>query len=280
MKMLFAMLALILLCSMTLPAQTDPVETDKIYLLDGKVLEGKVNLIKNDVVQFTDKETEIQYEINKTDIKVIVLASGKPIMLDEVKVEETPPVPPVATTVAPVVVETETEQSTMETPIEEVPEIQFSLAGYLAGSIQNWSVETEESTIGFGLAGNLFAGIIWEEMYFGLGPHFGGSWWTVNESIMGYSVSATTSVSDFGLDLAAAWDGFFMTIGWGSGSVSITASVEGESQTIDIPEAIGYTRLVIGFYDGWMFGLAFMNYDDDVIENNLNRAEIMLGWAF
>jgi len=279
MKMLFTLLAIILMFNMIVPAQTEPIATDKIYLFDGKILEGKVNLIKNEVVQFTDKETEIQYEINKTDIKVIVLASGKPIVFDEPinepKTELMPAPVPIETAPVGTVTETQT-----ETPVEEVPEIQFSLAGYLAGSIQNWSVETEESTIGWGLSGDLFAGIIWEEMYFGIGPHFGGSWWTLSESIMGYDVSATTAVSDFGLDLAAAWDGFFMTLGWGSGSVSITATVEGESETYEVPEGIGYTRIVIGFYDGYMFGLGFVSYEDDVIENNLNRAEIMLGWAF
>jgi hypothetical protein len=281
MKQLFTIM-FVFIFSMISFTQTEPVQSDKIYMVDGKTLEGKVNLIKDDVVQFTDKETGIDYEINKSDIKVIVLASGKPIVFDEPVSE-----PKVETIVAPVVAPVETAPVT-ETPTEvitePVPEIQFSLAGYLAGSIQNWSVETEESTIGFGLAGDLFAGIIWEEMYFGLGPHFGGSWWTLSESIMGYDVSATTSVSDFGLDLVGAWEGFFFTLGWGSGNVSITATVEGQSETYDVPESIGYTRIMLGWYDSFLFGIAFVSYEESDTGYGTgtlaSRGEITLGWAF
>jgi len=283
MKTLFTILSLILLVSIFsfTQAQTDTVKTDKVYMLDGSTIDGKVKTVKNDIVVFTEKETGVDYEINKSDIKVIILGNGKPLVFTETKA-------PVSTVVAPSVVAT-TEPTTTTTnttttqttpPETKTDEIQFSLAGYLAGSLQNWSVETDESTLGFGLSGDLLAGIIWEEMYFGIGPHFGGSWWTVNETIYGYSATATTSVSDFGLDLAAAWDGFFFTVGWGSGSVSITAEVAGQSESYDYPEGIGYTRLMLGWYDGFLFGLAFTSYSDNEVNNNLDRAEICLGWAF
>jgi hypothetical protein len=291
MKILFSMLALILMFSMTLPAQTEPVATDKIYMLDGKILEGKVNLIKNDVVQFTDKETEIQYEINKTDIKVIVLASGKPIVFDEpVKVEETPP--PVI--VAPVAVQSDPttrsgepiEETTTETQVvEPTPEVQFALAGLLLGSLQSWNqLDTDESKMGFGFSGNLFAGVIWEDMYFGAGPHLGINFWTLSKSSGGYTASATTSVSDIGLDIGVAWEGFYTTLGFGSSNVSISATVSGpginESTSVDIPESIGYTRVAIGWADGWAFGIAFVSYSDEDIPNNLGRVEFNFGWAF
>ena len=278
MKTLFSIiLSLILLVSITsfTQAQTDTVKTDKVYMLDGSTVDGKVKTIKNDIVIFTEKETGVDYEINKSDIKVIILANGKPLGFTET-------IPTTSSTVvAPsVVATTEPTNTTTETVSPKKDEIQFSLAGYLAGSLQNWSVETEESTLGFGISGDLLAGIIWEDIYFGVGPHFGGSWWTVNETIAGYSASATTSVADFGFDLAVAFDGFFATVGWGSGSVSITAEVGGESETYDVPDGIGYTRLMLGWNDGFLFGLAFTSYDDTKIDNNLNRAEICLGWAF
>jgi len=281
MKNIFIIFTILMMFSITSFSQTDTVKTDKVYMLDGTIYDGKVKTIKSDMVIFVEKETELEYELFKTDIKVIVLGNGKPVVFSDAGVKGITVVKetPVVSSVTSPTTRTNTPVETETPPIEVVPEIQFSLAGYVAGSLQNWSVDTEESTLGFGLNGDLFAGIIWEEMYFGVGPHFGGSWWTLSESVMGYDVSATTAVSDFGLDFVAAWDGFFGTVGWGSGNVSITASVGGESETYEYPEGIGYTRLVIGFYDGYMLAIGFMSYDDE-IKNNLNRAEIMFGWAF
>ena len=80
MKTLFSIiLSLILLVSITsfTQAQTDTVKTDKVYMLDGSTVDGKVKTIKNDIGIFTEKETGVDYEINKSDIKVIILANGK-----------------------------------------------------------------------------------------------------------------------------------------------------------------------------------------------------------
>ena len=285
MKMLFSMLALILMFSMTLPAQTEPVATDKIYMVDGSILEGKVNLIKNDVVQFTDKETEIQYEIDKTDIKVIVPASGKPIVFNEPpKVEET--LPPVI--VAPVAVQSDpttrsgatTEATTTETQVvEQTPEVQFSLAALLFFSLQSWNnLETDGSKLGFGFSGDLFAGIIWEEMYFGIGPHFGISAWSGTERVLGYDIDMGATVTDFGLDLGVAWTGFYATFGFGSSGATLSASGLGESVEMEY-SGIGYTSFGFGFFDGYAIGLNFVSYDKEQI-SNLNRLEINLGWAF
>jgi hypothetical protein len=52
---------------------------DKIHLRDGSVLEGKVKTIKPDIVEFVERETNIPYEIRKSEIKVIVLSTGKTI---------------------------------------------------------------------------------------------------------------------------------------------------------------------------------------------------------
>jgi len=272
MKLLFSMLALILIFSMSLPAQTEPVTTDKIYMTDGSIIEGKVNLIKNDVVQFTDKETEIQYEINKTDIKVIVLASGKPIVFNEpLKVEETPPV----------IMSPETPKETTETyVIEEEPnKVQFSLAALLFFSLQSWSnLETDGSKLGFGFSGDLFAGVIWEEMYFGIGPHFGISAWSGTERVSGYDIDMGATVTDFGLDFGVAWTDFYATFGFGSSGATLSASGFGESVEMEY-SGIGYTSFGFGFFDGYAIGLNFVSYDKEQI-SNLNRLEINLGWAF
>ncbi len=159
--------------------------------------------------------------------------------------------------------------------------IQFSMAGLLLGSLQNWSeVKTDDSKIGFGFSGDLFAGIIIDDMYVGVGPHLGYSFWTLSKSAGGITASATTSVNDFGISLGAAWEGFYLTLGAGNGGASVTATVGDESQTVDMPESIGYKRVGIGWFDGFAIGLAVVSYSDENIPNNLNRVEMNLGWAF
>ncbi len=159
--------------------------------------------------------------------------------------------------------------------------VQFSMAGLLLGSFQNWNdLKTDGSKLGFGLSGNLFAGIILDDMYIGLGPHFGYSFWTYGKKISGVSASSTTNVSDFGIDLGAAWDGFFITLGGGSSNVSITAESGGESQTLDVPGSIGFKRIGFGWFDGFAIGLAFISYSDEDIPNKLNRMEVNFGWSF
>lgn len=159
--------------------------------------------------------------------------------------------------------------------------VQFSLAGLLLGSLQNWNdLQTDESKLGFGLSGDLFAGIILDDMYIGVGPHFGYNFWTLSKTISGVSASSTTSVGDFGVDLGAAWEGFYLTLGGGSSNVSITAEAGGQSQTLDIPGNIGYTRVGFGWYDGFAVGIAFVSYKDDNVPNKLNRMEFNVGWAF
>jgi hypothetical protein len=159
--------------------------------------------------------------------------------------------------------------------------VQFSLAGLLLGSLQNWNdLQTDKSKLGFGLSGDLLAGIIWDDMYIGIGPHLGYNFWTFSETVLGVSGSSTTSVGDFGLDLGAAWEGFYITLGGGSSEVSITATAGGESTTLDIPGSIGYTRVGFGWFDGFALGIAFVSYNDDDVPNKLNRMEFNFGWAF
>lgn len=159
--------------------------------------------------------------------------------------------------------------------------IQFSLAGLLLGSLQNWNdLQTDGSKLGFGMSGDLLAGIKFDDMYVGIGPHLGYNFWTYSKSINGVTASATTTVGDFGLDLGAAWEGFYITLGGGSSEVSITAETGGASQTVDVPGSIGYTRVGFGWYDGFAFGIAFIAYDDNDVPNKLNRVEFNIGFGF
>lgn len=173
------------------------------------------------------------------------------------------------------------EEIPIETPTTVDNGVQFSMAGLLLGSLQNWNdLQTDGSKLGFGLSGDLFAGILLDDMYIGLGPHFGYNFWTYSKTISGVTASSTTSVGDVGIELGAAWDGFFVTLGGGSSNVSITAEAGGESQTVDIPGSIGFKRVGFGWYDGFAIGLAFISYDDEDIPNKLNRMEVNFGWSF
>ena len=173
----------------------------------------------------------------------------------------------------------QTQVDSIVTPVDEG--VTFSLAGLLFGSLQNWNdLKTDKSKLGFGLSGDLFAGIILDDMYIGIGPHIGYNFWTYSETANEVTASATINVSDFGLDLGAAWEGFYMTIGFGAANSSLTGTAEGVSETVDIPGSIDYTRIGFGWFDGFAVGIAFMNYSDSEVKNNLNRIEFNFGWAF
>ncbi|KAF0146964.1 MAG: hypothetical protein FD143_3154 [Ignavibacteria bacterium] len=65
-------------------AQTDSIgQIDKVHLKDGTVLEGKVKIIKTDLVEFIERETNLVYEFRKSEIKVILLSSGKSISFSD-----------------------------------------------------------------------------------------------------------------------------------------------------------------------------------------------------
>lgn len=290
MKTLFVIiLSLILLVSITsfAQAQTDTVKFDKVYMLDGSILDGNVKMIMSEFVVFVEKETQLNYEINKNDIKVIALANGKFVVFNNNNNNNNIESDNITVKSAPIkekrseAIKTTIEQTPGQVIQETNPSIQFSLAGLLGLSLQNWKdLKTDDSKLGFGIQGDLFAGIILDDMYVGIGPHFGYSFWTQSETEYGYSSSITTSIGDFGIGLGAAWEGFYMVLGAGSGNVSITANVGDESETLDIPEGIGYTRIEFGWYDGYLIGFALQNYSDDKIANNLSRIEFILGWAF
>lgn len=61
-------------------AQTE--DLDKMELKDGKVIMGKVEVIKTDVVDFRESENNLLYETSKKDISYILLSTGKVLTFD------------------------------------------------------------------------------------------------------------------------------------------------------------------------------------------------------
>ena len=156
---------------------------------------------------------------------------------------------------------------------------QFSLAGQLVGSLQSWSeLNTSESKLGFGASADLYAGIIFDDMYLGIGPHFGYNCWTLSESYGGQTATATTSMQDVGWQVIGAWDHMYLTVGMGTGKASISASGGGQTATLDIPGSPKYNRVGIGYFDGYTIGIAVVSYDGAF--KNFGRTEFNIGWAF
>ncbi len=77
--------------------------TDKVHLKKGNMLVGKVTLIKVDVVEFVEQETNLKYELSKAEIKVIILSSGKTLSF----ADEAVPAQQSASSPTPIVIEKE-----------------------------------------------------------------------------------------------------------------------------------------------------------------------------
>jgi len=75
------MVLYILLFAMISFAQTE--DLDKMELKDGKVIMGKVEIIKTDVVDFRESETNLLYETSKKDINYILLSTGKVLTFED-----------------------------------------------------------------------------------------------------------------------------------------------------------------------------------------------------
>lgn len=58
-------------------SQIDSTASDKVYLNDGSSMTGKVITVKKDAVSFLDNTTKLSYELEKSDIKLIVLSTGQ-----------------------------------------------------------------------------------------------------------------------------------------------------------------------------------------------------------
>ncbi len=266
---LFSLIMMLSLTSFTQAQSFDTTQSDKVYMLDGSTMEGYVKTIKSDVVVFTEKSTQVDYELNKSDIKVIVLASGKSIVFNNV-----PNTKPVE----------QTRSAVVQQPSSAVlvPTIypQFALGGLLLGSFENWgSLNTNESKLGFGISIDLLAGILLDPTFYaGIGPYVSGNFWSTSASSGSYTATGTIGVTDVGLDLGARMGDMYLILGGGSASVNFSASDNyGNSASYSYPSSVGYSRISLGWCDGWALGLSFTSYPD---ATNLNRGSIDIGWAF
>ncbi len=103
---LTVLVALILFSGSLIQAQTDTTkELDKVHLKNGTVLAGKVKVVKTDIIEFVERDTDLAYELKKSEIKVIVLGSGKSITFTDEPVSN--PNQPPAQTQQPVIIEKE-----------------------------------------------------------------------------------------------------------------------------------------------------------------------------
>ena len=62
---------------------------DKAYLNDGIIYEGTVIKVKKSIVTFKEKETSLIYDLDKSDIKVIILSNGKALTYSDYEVKKT-----------------------------------------------------------------------------------------------------------------------------------------------------------------------------------------------
>ena len=59
------------------PFQAKRDTADKIYLKNEAMFTGKVKMIRSDAVEFYDSDTQLAYEFKKSEIRVIILSTGK-----------------------------------------------------------------------------------------------------------------------------------------------------------------------------------------------------------
>jgi len=77
MKTIFTILLLSITTFIYPQQDSTKTKSDKVYLNEGSSMIGKVVTIKKDDVVFLEDETNLSYELSKTEIKFIMLSSGK-----------------------------------------------------------------------------------------------------------------------------------------------------------------------------------------------------------
>jgi len=143
----------------------------------------------------------------------------------------------------------------------------------------SYLAKTPDSKIGFGLMGILAPGItIDEDMFLGMGLSVSPNFWTQSQKIAGYNTSTSINGVDVGGNLVFGFDDMYFLLGTGSANVSVTATVGGDSQTIDMPESAPYRRVMVGWGDGVGFAVSYVSYSGWA--QNLSRFEFNLGWSF
>ncbi len=297
MKALPVLVALVILLTATVFAQTTTI--DILYLKNGSIIRGQVielaagnvKIKTADGSLFVFSMLDVEKMIKETTTPAPVAAPAPTPTLTQT------PAPTVAPTTEPVV--TPTRRSVQEpaqapeptpTPVVEPKKkgASFALRGGLFANLEIWNnlgknsqlgiSGDPDSKVGFGLMGLLTAGVdIDDDLYFGVGPHLGANFWRHSEKILNYETSVQITPLDFGADFAFGFDDMYFVVGFGSSSVSVTAEVGNDSQTVEIPEKAPYTRIQIGWSDGIGIGFAIVSYDDPF--KNLGRLEINIGFS-
>ncbi len=156
---------------------------------------------------------------------------------------------------------------------------QFKIKGFLSLAFQNWTeMPASEGKIGFGLNGDLFAGVQLDDFYFGMGPSLNLSFLSNSKTVGGYNSTTTYTTTNAGLDFYLSNSGFFVLFGRGYSSIDVTVSLDDLSQTVNMPEDATYNRVGIGWEDGFLFYISYCSYLDWA--KNMSRIELNFGYAF
>jgi len=245
MKKLSILVTLIILFTATVFAQSST--GDVLYLKNGSIIRGQITELSPENVKIKTSDGSV-FIYPMTEIEKIV---KEPIT------EETP------------------------APAPKKAGISFGLRGGLFASVQIWDQLEDKSAskTGVGLMSTITAGInIDDDMYVGVGPHVGGSFWGQNYTMFGYTCTGIMNVLDYGGSIVFEFEDMYLMIGLGSANVSFTATVDDLSETVDMPEPASYKQVGLGWGSGLAIGISYVSYSDWA--KTLSRFEINLGFMF
>lgn len=265
--LLSSLMAALLLASLSSVAQTSTV--DILYLKNGSVIRGQVAELNSMIVKIRTSDGSLfVYSMNEIEkmVKESSAPAGGSALLAAAAVSASAPEPQAASVPA---------------PAPKKQGVGFGLRGGLFANLEIWDQlqGDPDSKIGFGLHGTLAAGInIDDDMYVGVGPLFGASFWSQSQKVDKIETSTTWNVMDVGGNLIFGFDDMYIMMGAGSATVSLTATVDNDSKTVEMPESAPYKRVGLGWGDGIGFGISYVSYSDWA--QPLSRFEINVGWSF
>jgi hypothetical protein len=279
-RLLSGILFAVLLITSNAFTQTSTV--DVLYLKNGSVIRGQViNLNARSVRIKTADGSLFVYRMKEVDkIEKVAAGTGSApdsTLAEQTTVESDPPAEKNGAAVQ------------LEEPAPPVKKqgVHFGIRGGLFLNLEIWDhlasnsylAKDPDSKIGFGLMGVIAPGItIDDDMFVGVGLSIGPNLWTQSQKIGGYNTSVSINGLDAGGNLVFGFDDMYMMLGTGSANVSVTATVEGDSKTVNMPDSAPYTRVMIGWGDGVGFAVSYVSYSGWA--TNLSRFEFNLGWSF
>jgi hypothetical protein len=258
-------LAAILLATSAAFAQTPSV--DILYLKNGSIIRGQVTELNSSAVKIKTADGSLfVYSMNDVD-KMVKESAAQAAPVGALPEGGVAPAP------------AGFQEGLTPAPVDQG--IKFGLRGGLFANLGIWDQlqGNPDSKIGFGFHGTFAAGInIDNDMYAGVGPLLGGSFWSQSEKISGVETSMTWSVMDYGANFVFGFDEMYLMVGLGSANVSLTATAGSDSKTVDMPESASFRRVSLGWGDGFGFGVSYVSYSDWA--QQLSRFEINVGFTF